>query len=117
MSCVCAGLPSSFHRFREIWSRDYEFRSDDCHRPVPVAMHAREHRTGTEISLREEQLRTLTQLPFGAGTDSLTTGYAVAAELSCEQMLGLPRPRNVLCTYFETCAALNGQEIVGLEKK
>ena len=117
MSSDCAGLSSSFDRFAEIWSHDFEFRDDDCHRPVPVAMHAREHRTGTEITLREEQLRKLTLAPFNTGLDSLVTGYSVVAELTCFKVLGWPLPRNVLCTYFETCAAINGQEIVGLEKK
>jgi hypothetical protein len=117
MSSACAGLPSSFDRFGKIGSHDFEFRIDDCHRPVPIAMHAREHRTGTEITLREEQLRKLTRAPFDTGPDSLVTGYSVVAELTCFKVLGWPLPHNVLCTYFETCAAINGQEIVGLEKK
>jgi hypothetical protein len=117
MSCGCAGLPSNFDRFKEIWSHDFEFRIDDCHRPVPIAMHAREHRSGTEIALREEQLRKLTRAPFDTGPDSLVTGYSVLAELTCFKVLGWPCPRNVLCTYFETSAAINGQEIEGLTVK
>ena len=117
MSCAYAGLPSSFDRFAEIWSHDFEFRIDHCHRPVPVAMHAREHRTGTEIALRRDQLLGLTHAPFNTGPDTLVTGYSVVAELTCFLILGWPLPRHVLCTYFETCAAINGQEIVGLEKK
>jgi DNA polymerase I len=117
MSSDCAGLPTSFDRFQQVWHVDFEFRVDDCHRPVPVAMHAREHRTGTEIALRRDQLLRLTRPPFDTGPDTLITAYAAVAELTCFQVLGWSRPRNVLCTYFETSAAINGQEIVGLEKK
>ena len=49
MSCSSAGLPTSFDRFRAIWHVDFEFRQDDNHLPVPVAMFAKEHRTGAEI--------------------------------------------------------------------
>ena len=56
MSSSCAGLPSSFDRFREIWQWDFEFRQDRNHRPVPVAMFAKEYRTGTEIGMRRAEL-------------------------------------------------------------
>jgi len=46
------GLPNNFDRFREIWHVDFEFRQDANHCPVPVAMFAKEHRTGAEISMR-----------------------------------------------------------------
>ena len=49
MSCNSAGLPTSFDRFRAIWHVDFEFRQDNNHLPVPVAMFAKEHRTGAEI--------------------------------------------------------------------
>ena len=49
MSCSSAGLPTSFDRFRAVWHVDFEFRQDDNHLPVPVAMFAKEHRTGVEI--------------------------------------------------------------------
>jgi hypothetical protein len=117
MSCGCAVLPSSFDQFREIWHVDFEFRTDDCHRPVPVAMFAKEHRSGAEIALRRDQLLALKRAPFGTGTDALMTAYAAVAEDTCFQVLGWPCPRWVLCTYFETSAAINGQEIVGLEMK
>jgi hypothetical protein len=117
MSFACAGLPSSFDRFEEIWSHDFEFRIDEVHRPVPVALFAKEHRTGAEIALRRDQLLTLRRAPFNIGPGSLVTGYSVVAELSCFKVLGWQCPRRVLCTYFETCAAINGQEIEGLAVK
>jgi hypothetical protein len=32
-------------------------------------------------------------------------------------VLGWPLPRHALCTYFETAAAINGLDLVGLENK
>ena len=118
MSCSSAGLPNSFDRFRAIWHVDFEFRQDDNHLPVPVAMFAKEHRTGAEIGpLRRDQLLSLRRAPFDTGPDVLVTSYSIVAELSCFKVLGWPMPRHLLCSYFETSAAINGLDIVGLEKK
>jgi DNA polymerase-1 len=117
MSSNCAGLPTSFDRYREIWDHDFEFRQDGNHRPVPVALFAKEHRTGTEITMRREQLLACTKAPFDVGPDTLITSYSIVAELSCFRVLNWPLPRNLLCTYFETCAAINGLDIVGLTEK
>jgi hypothetical protein len=117
MSNNCAALPTSFDRFREIWDHDFEFRQDDNHRPVPVALFAKEHRTGTEIIMRREQLLACTKAPFDVGPDTLITSYSIVAELSCFRALHWPLPRNLLCTYFETSAAINGLDLVGLERK
>jgi len=118
MSCGCAGLPTSFDRFREIWHWDFEWRYDDNHLPVPVVMFAKEHRTGTEIAMQRDQLLTCTRAPFPTGSDVLVTSYSAVAELvaACE-ILRWPSPRNILCTYFETSAAINGLDIDGLENK
>jgi DNA polymerase family A len=117
MSNASAGLPTSFDRFREIWQVDFEFRQDENHRPVPVAMFAQEHRTGTQIVMRRDKLLAQSQAPFDVGPDTLFTSYMVAAELSCFQVLGWPYPHNVLCTYTETSAAINGLDIDGLTGK
>jgi hypothetical protein len=117
MSSNCAGLPTSFDRYREIWDHDFEFRQDGNQRPVPVALFAKEHRTGTEITMRREQLLACTKAPFDVGPDTLITSYSIVAELSCFRVLNWPLPRNLLCTYFETCAAINGLDIVGLTEK
>jgi len=117
MSNNSAGLPSSFDRFREVWKHDYEYRQDENHCPVPVALFAKEQRTGTEISMRREQLLSATRLPFGYGTDTLVTSYSIVAELNCLNMLNYPIPPNLLCTYTETCAAINGLDIDGLAAK
>jgi DNA polymerase family A len=117
MSCSSAALPNSFDRFREIWHVDFEFRQDENHCPVPVSMFANEHRTGAEIAMRRGQLLTCTKAPFPIDADTLVIGYSVVAELTCFQVLHWPRPRHVLCTYFETSAQINGLEIAGLVKK
>jgi DNA polymerase family A len=117
MSNSCAALPTSFDRFREIWDVDFEFRQDDNHRPVPVAMFAKEHRTGAEIAMRRNQLLACSKAPFDTGPDTLVTSYSIVAELSCFRVLNWSLPRNLLCTYFETCAAINGLDISGLTEK
>src|SRR5262249_4127553 len=80
-------------------------------------MFAKEHRTGAEISMRRSELLASTRAPFDTGPDVLMTSYSVVAELSCFRQLQWPQPRNALCTYFETSAAINGLEIDGLEMK
>jgi DNA polymerase I len=117
MSSNCAGLPSDFDRFREVWHVDFEFRQDANHRPVPVAMFAQEHRTGTKISMRRAQLLASTRAPFNTGPDNLMVAYSAVAELTCFAMLRLSEPRNVLCTYSETSAQINGMDIDGLTEK
>jgi len=117
MSCSSAELPTSFNRFREIWDLDFEYRQDANHRPVPVAMFAKERRTGAEVSLRRDQLLSNTCLPFGTGADILVTSYSNIAELSCLKVLNYPIPRNLLCIYLETSAAINGLDIQGLTEK
>jgi hypothetical protein len=117
MSCGSAGLPISFDRFREVWDWDFECRLDDNHLPVPVALFAKEHRTGTEIAMRREQLLSTTRLPFDDGADVVATSYSAVAELGCCLQRRWPFPRNVICTYFETSAQINGLDIVGLGLK
>src|SRR6516164_5202126 len=39
--------------------------------------------------------------------------YSAVAELSCCLRLRWSFPRNVICTYFETSAQINGLEVVG----
>jgi hypothetical protein len=58
---------------------------------VPVAMFAREHRTGTEIGpLRRDQLLSMRRAPFDTGSDVLVTSYSIVAELSCFKVLSWP---------------------------
>src|SRR5262249_27879992 len=66
---------------------------------------------------RHEQLLSGTRLPFGQGTDTLVTSYSNVAELNCLNILNYPIPQNLLCTYTETSAAINGLDIDGLTEK
>jgi hypothetical protein len=117
MFCDCAVVPTSFDRFRQIWHVDFEFRFDANHLPVPVAMFAKEHRSGTEIAMRRDQLLARNRAPFDTGQDSLMIAYSAVAELTCFHVLQWPTPRNVICAYVETSAAINGLDIVGLIQK
>ena len=72
MSSNSVGLPTSFDRFREIWHHDFEFRQDANHCPVPVAMFAKEHRTGAEITMDRAQLLASTRAPFDTGARYLS---------------------------------------------
>jgi DNA polymerase-1 len=117
MSNNSAALPTSFDHYREIWNHDFEFRQDANHCPVPVAMFAKEHRTGAKITMDRAQLLASTRAPFDTGPDTLVTSYSIVAELSCFQALSWPMPRNLLCSYFETSAVINGHDIAGLTEK
>jgi DNA polymerase I len=113
----CAELPTSFDRFREVWHIDFEYRQDANHHPVPVAMFAKERRSGAEISMRRAALLASTRAPFDTGPNVLVVAYTAIAEMTCFYVLGWPRPHNVLCTYTETSAAINGLGIDGLVTK
>jgi DNA polymerase I len=117
MCCNSVDAPTSFHRFREIWDRDYEFRIDENGRPEPVSFFAKELRSGREIFMRRDELLSRSSLPFDAGPDTLVVSYVAVAELACDLVLGFGTPANVMCTYVETCAAINGLDAYGLEKK
>ena len=115
MSSNCAGLPSSFDRFGAIWHIDFEYRIDANHLPVPVALFAKEHRSGAEIALRRLELLALRRAPFDVGPDTLVTSYSIVAELSCFRVLNWPMPARAVCSYFETAAQINGLDLVGLQ--
>ena len=44
----------------------------------------------------------------------MSTSYSIVAELSCIMALGWPIPHNLMCSYFEICALVNGADIEGL---
>ena len=96
MSNACAGLPPSFDRFREVWHVDFEFRQDDNHCPVPVAMFAKEHRTGTEITMRRPKLLACTRAPFD-------TGHLDPVDEFCSWLSGRGSPTAVV-NCFSICS-------------
>lgn len=110
-------LPTSFDRFREIWGWDVEWHPNANHRCDPVTLFAKEMRTGREVRLTRRDLLSATRLPFGYDPDTLVESYSAVAELGLCTDLGLPLPRNVMCTYAETSVEINGLEIDGLTQK
>jgi DNA polymerase-1 len=118
MSGSSVDFPTSFDRFETIYDCDFEFRQDVNHLPVPVAFFAKEQRTGTEFGpFDRKELLKMRSAPFPTGRASLVTSYSIVAELSCFKVLDWQRPHNAMCTYFETCAAINGMDFEGLEER
>jgi hypothetical protein len=110
-------FPTDFDRFRQIWDVDCEYQPDDCGRSKPVLMVAKERRGGQMIVMRGPELRACRQVPFDVGDETLVVSYSIPAELGCFLSLGWRLPRYVLCTFTECCAAINGLDIAGLEKR
>ena len=67
--------------------------------------------------MSRDQLLSLRRAPFDTGPDALMASYSIVAELSCFKVLSWPTPRHLLCAYFETSAAINGLDIVGVLRK
>jgi hypothetical protein len=109
--------PTSFDRFKQIWDIDFEYQLDACGRPLPILMVAKERRGGRVIVMRGPELRACRQAPFGIGDETLITSYSIPAELGCFLSLGWREPQHLLCTFTETCAAINGLPIEGLAKR
>jgi hypothetical protein len=110
-------LPAKFDRFREVWGWDTEFRPDENHRPDLVTLFAKEIRSGRTVRMRLADLIEAGRLPFGNEPDTIVESYSAVAELACCLTAGVRMPLNVLCTYAETIASINGQELEGLTEK
>jgi hypothetical protein len=82
-----------------------------------VTLFAKEIRSGRTVRARLADLIAAGKLPFGAEPDTLVESYSAVAELSCCLTARVRMPANVLCTYAEACAFVNGLEIEGLEEK
>jgi hypothetical protein len=67
--------------------------------------------------LRLPELLAAGRLPFGNEPDTLVESYSAVAELSCCLTANVKMPLNVLCTYAEVSALINGLEIEGLNDK
>jgi hypothetical protein len=100
-----------------VWGWDTEFRPDANRRPDLVTLFAKEIRSGRTVRVRLADLLASGRLPFGNEPDTLVESYSAVAELACCLTAGVRMPHNVLCTYAETIALINGQDIEGLEEK
>ena len=87
------------------------------HLPVPVALFAKEHRTGTEIAMRREQLLSTTRLPFDDGADVQGPQAARAEEVAREQpaaylkILALLVPREMKLEHSGGVKAMSDEQI------
>jgi hypothetical protein len=82
-----------------------------------VTLFAKEIRSGRTVRARITDLIAVGHLPFGNQPDTLVESYSAVAELACCLTAGVAMPANVLCTYAETSALINGLEIDGLTEK
>jgi hypothetical protein len=64
-----------------------------------------------------QELLSSTRLPFGNDPDTVVESYAAVAELTTCLAAGIEVPANVICTFTETIAAINGLDIPGLVEK
>jgi hypothetical protein len=82
-----------------------------------TTLFAKEIRSGRTVRMRLADLLAAGKLPFGNEPDTLVESYSAVAELACCLTAGVRMPLNVLCTYAETIALINGQEIESLTEK
>ena len=82
--------------FVELWVVDFEFVATPGEPPDPVCMVAHELRSGRQLNLRRQELRTLGAAPFDTGPNSLFVAYFASAEIGCFLALGWPVPERIL---------------------
>jgi DNA polymerase-1 len=94
--------------FREIWALDFEYSACAGERPSPICLVARELRTGRQLTLWEDDLRTLDAPPYRLDNDALLVAFYSSAEWGCHAVLGWPMPTHVLDLYTEFRCLSNG---------
>ena len=99
------------NEFRQVWAVDFEYGAPSGERPDPVCMVARELRSGTNVRLWQDELRSRRLPPYSLGRDSLFVAYYASAELGCHLALGWPLPERVLDLCAEFRAVTNGKRI------
>jgi len=109
-----AAIPAALDRFAEIWALDFEYIAPDGESVDPVCCVARELRSGREVRLWDQDLRTS---PSPIPVDGLLLSYAAPAELKSMLVLGWPMPAHVLDLYAEFLCFTNGRrDVLGLKK-
>jgi DNA polymerase-1 len=94
--------------FNEIWCVDTEYSAPTGHRPHPICLVGVELRSGRQIRLWEDELRSCQVAPFRTDDRALFVAYAAAAEFSVFRVLGWPAPARTLDLFFEFRALTNG---------
>ena len=97
--------------FREVWLVDFEFRALPGERPVPICLVAREAKSGRELRVWEDRLRTLSCAPYALADDSLIVAYYASAEVGCHLALDWNPPANLLDLYVEFRNLTNGLDV------
>ena len=111
-----AGLSRPLSSYSKIIVCDFEYYTGDGTEPIhPHCMVAIElhhdaggWRTHRVHKYDRQQLLRMKRPPFDIGPDVLYVGYALAAEMSCHQVLGWARPANLLDLFAEHRAETNG---------
>ena len=98
-------MPTAYDRFPEVWAVDFEFFPDANLLPTPVCCVALELRSGREIRLWGDELRT----PPAMHPEALVIAYLASAEFGCYLQLGWPLPKNVIDFYVEFRNHINGR--------
>ena len=98
-----------YHPYREVWVVDFEFHPDANLNPVPVALVARDLKSGREIRLWRDQFGALP--PYPTSPDTLFVAYYASAEIGCHLALGWPVPQRILDLFCEFRCATNGLQL------
>jgi len=99
---------SSLHPFKEIWLVDFEFHTPVGEQPVVVCLVAIDTQSGQIHRLFQDELATLTEPPYGIGTDALFVAYYASDEMNCHLSLGWALPTHVLDLFTEFRNLTNG---------
>jgi hypothetical protein len=99
----------TLQRFESIWAVDFEFSSSPGQPPNPICLVAWELRTGKQLRVWEEELRRMSEPPYGTGPETLVVAYYASAEMGCHLALGWQLPENLLDLYAEFRCKTNGR--------
>jgi hypothetical protein len=102
------GLTCRFD-YSEFWTIDFEYNSTGPGEPVwPLCLVARELRSRSEVRVWRYELQRMPAPPFNIGPRTLIITFAAWAEMQCFQVLGWPRPANVIDLHAEHRVETNG---------
>jgi DNA polymerase I len=105
MTSTSLGLLNSFGSISLV---DFEFRSINGNRPVPVCMVIKDARSGAVTRYWQDELRKLCRCPFPVGATDLVVAYFASAEFGCMLELGWKLPTNVIDLFAEHRVETNG---------
>src|SRR5712664_2195832 len=91
--------------FQRMWCIDVEFGRGSR----PVCLVARELVTVQVVRLWQDELRSLTRVPFDVGPDVVVVAYMAAAEIGCFLELGWQLPEKILDLFVEHRTETNGR--------